>query len=63
MKALDRSTRMAVDKYMALSRTMGIPADYRMDVGTDLVDTVVHLCGKLVDEYPMSTVFAGKVVF
>jgi hypothetical protein len=54
---------MAVDKYVALSRSMGIPADYRMDVGTDVVDTVVHLCEKLVEEYPMCTVFAGKVIF
>jgi amino acid transporter len=62
MKALERSTRKALEKYVALSRSMGIPADYRMDVGTDVVDTVVHLCEKLVEEYPMSTVFAGKVI-
>jgi hypothetical protein len=42
---------------------MGVPADYRMDVGTDVVDTAVHLCEKLLEEYPMSTVFAGKVIF
>jgi amino acid transporter len=63
MKALERSTQKALEKYVALSRSMGIPADCRMDVGTDVVDTVVHLCEKLVEEYPMFTVFAGKVIF
>lgn len=63
MKALERSTLEALKKYVALSRSLGIPADYRMDVGTDVVDTVVHLCEKLVEEYPIFTVFAGKVIF
>ncbi len=63
MKALERSTQKALEKYVALSRSMGVPADYRMDLGTDVVDTAVHLCEKLVEEYPMSTVFAGKVIF
>jgi amino acid transporter len=63
LKALQRSTQKTLEKYVGLSRSMGVPADYRMDVGTDVVDTAVQLCEKLVVEYPMSTVFAGKVVF
>jgi amino acid transporter len=63
LKALQRSTQKTLEKYVGLSRSMGVPADYRMDVGTDVVDTAVQLCENLVEEYPMSTVFAGKVVF
>jgi hypothetical protein len=42
---------------------MGIPADYRSDVGTDIAQTAGRLIEKVVREYPHATVFAGQSVF
>ena len=55
--------RQDLEKYVNLSRSSGIAADYRMDVGTDVVDTATDLCEALVKEFPLSTVFTGKVIF
>jgi hypothetical protein len=32
-------------------------------VGTDVVETATHLCESIVQEFPKSTVFTGKLVF
>jgi amino acid transporter len=61
--ALKESTRSALEKYVRLSRSMGIPAEYNMDVGTDAVEVATDLCEELVKKFPRSTVFAGKVIF
>ena len=63
IEALKRSTRMELEKYVTLRRSVGIPADYRMEEGTDVVDTAVVLCEKVLAEFRMATVFAGKAVF
>ena len=63
IEALKASVREGLEKYVNLSRSSGIPADYRMDVGTDVVETATHLCEALVDEFPLATIFTGKVVF
>jgi hypothetical protein len=34
-----------------------------MDAGTDVVETATRLCEAPVDEFPLATVFAGKVIF
>jgi amino acid transporter len=50
-------------KYVKVTRKHGLPADYRMAVGTDVVDTATELCAELVKEFPRSTIFTGKLVF
>jgi len=63
IEALKTSIRLDLEKYVNLSRSSGVAADYRMDVGTDAVDTATDLCEVLVKEFPLSTVFTGKVIF
>ena len=52
-----------LEKYVRITRSHGFPADYRMNVGTDVVDTVTELVESVVKEFPRSTVFTGKLVF
>jgi amino acid transporter len=63
MEALKRSVREALEKYVKLTRKHGLPADYRMDIGTDVAEAATDLCVKVAAEFPKSTVFTGKLVF
>jgi hypothetical protein len=42
---------------------MGIAAEYRTEIGVDVVDTAVELCVEISREYPDSTVYTGQIVF
>jgi len=63
VEALKRSVEDAMKKYVNLARKLGYPADYRTDLGTDVVETATALCETMANEYPRSTVFAGKLIF
>jgi amino acid transporter len=63
VEALERSVEDSMKKYVNLARKLGFPADYRVDIGTDVVDTATALCESMANEYPRSTVFAGKLIF
>ena len=63
IEALKASVRKGLEKYVSLSLSEGIPSDYRMGVGTDIVDTASRLCEELAGEFPLATVFTGKVIF
>lgn len=61
--ALKASVKGGLEKYVNLARSSGIPADYRMKVGTDVVETATQLCEEVVGEFPLAAVFMGKVIF
>jgi amino acid transporter len=63
MTALSKSTRNSLIKYVDLARDTGFAADYRMDIGTDVVDVAVPLCKNIAKEFPNSTFFTGQIVF
>ncbi len=63
IEALKTSVNKDLEKYVKITRQHGFPADYRMNVGTDVVDTVTDLVESVVREFPRSTVFTGKLVF
>lgn len=63
MEALKKNTTEALEKYVDLSRRLGVPATYRWSIGTDAVDEAEKLCLALKKEYPLTTFFAGQVVF
>ncbi len=50
-------------KYMELAEKLGVPAQYRFLIGTDLVDAVERLCLDVAKEFPQTTFFAGKILF
>src|SRR6266851_4770983 len=56
-------TETALQKYVDLARRMGIPADYRMSVGTEAVSECERLATDVAREYERSIFFAGKLIF
>ena len=56
-------TTEALGRYVDLARRLGLPADSRFELGTDIVETASNLCEAVAREFPNSTVFAGQSVF
>ena len=63
IEKLRASTGEYLAKYVDLARRLGFAADYRFDLGTDIVETASHLCESVAKEFPRSAVFAGQAVF
>ena len=63
IEALKASIGEQLAKYVKLARSYGYAADFRMDVGTDVVEMATQLCQSIVREFPKTTVFTGKLVF
>ena len=63
MNQLRISVENGLKKYVELVRSYGLPADYRIDAGTDVVETATQMCQLLAKEFPKSMVFTGKLIF
>jgi len=63
VSALSEATKKSLMKYVDLAREMGFASDYRMDIGTDVVDLAVPLCKNIAKDFPNSTFFTGQIVF
>lgn len=63
IKALKESVKGSLIKYVNLACKLGISADYKMEIGTDVVETASNLCESISKEFTESTFFTGKVVF
>jgi len=63
MKALKTSTRDNLEKYVELSRRLGIPATYRWAIATDAVAEAERLCLEIRNEFHKTVFFAGQVIF
>ncbi len=63
LNALAESTKKALQKYVDLAQDFGFSADYRMDIGTDVVDLAIPLCKNIAKEFPNSPFFTGQIVF
>ncbi|TWJ33590.1 APC family permease [Geobacter argillaceus] len=63
MQSLEESVKYGLERYTNLARRLGFAADYRMTLGTEVVESAVDLCEKLAEEYPRSTVFTGQLTF
>lgn len=60
---LRKFTEDSLEKYVDLSRRMGIPARAYMAIGTDVVEELEQLCRVVAKDFPRITVFAGQLVF
>lgn len=63
MEQLRISVENGLKKYVELVRSFDMPADYRMDAGTDVVETATKMCLLLAKEFPKSMFFTGKLIF
>jgi len=50
-------------KYVEHAQRMGLPADYRVAMGTEAVAEAVRVAGEIAREYPRAIFFAGKLIF
>src|SRR5207253_1685380 len=50
-------------QYVALARRLGMPADYRVGMGTEAVQGCEKLAEEVAAEFPRTIFFGGKLVF
>jgi len=58
-----KSIQEALEKYVDLARRLGLRADYRIEIGTDVVKAGSELCVNVNKEFRRSMVFSGKLAF
>jgi hypothetical protein len=63
IEALRKSTETELQKYVDFARKLGVPAEYRYSIGTDIVDELEALCLQASKDYPRSVTFGGQLVF
>jgi K+ transporter len=63
LDALESNVKKSLERYVNLARHLGFRADYRMEIGTEVVETATKICLKTTEQYPSSTVFSGQLVF
>ena len=63
LEMLRANTEASLSKYVALSQRLGMPATFRMAIGTDAVAEATKLCRQVAEEFPETTFFSGKIIF
>ncbi len=63
LNALVEARKKELMKYVTITRRHGFPAEYRVAMGTDVVEEAIKLIKETVIEFPKSMVFTGKLVF
>jgi amino acid transporter len=56
-------TKAELEKYVDLAHRLGLAADYRTALGTEVVDTAEELCRKIAREFRRPVFFTSKLVF
>jgi hypothetical protein len=63
VKDLLEYTETNLAKYVALARSLGMPATSYAAIGTDAVDVLEEVCLEVSQVFPKATFFAGQLVF
>jgi len=63
LEALSANTESHLQRYVNLARRLGINAEYRYRIATDVVEEAEHLCLELGKQYPRVVFFLGKLIF
>jgi hypothetical protein len=63
IEALKARLRDELGKYVGLARRLGLSAEYRFAIGTDVVDEASNLALKLAEEFPQTVFFSGQLIF
>jgi hypothetical protein len=61
--ALKTRTRDSLGRYVGLARRLGLSAEYRMAIGTDVVEEATRLALDVAKEFPKTIFFSGKLIF
>jgi amino acid transporter len=60
---LKQSCESLLQRYVAFANAQGFWSDYRYMLGTDTIESLVHMCQQVAREFPRAVFFAGKLVF
>jgi hypothetical protein len=60
---LREDTRAALQRYVDLAKGLGLPADYRMAIGTEAVEAGEQLASEIARDFPRPVFFLGNLVF
>jgi len=60
---LEANVKGYLEKYVDLARRLGLRAGYRMEIGTEAVESATAICRRLNVEYPRNSVFLGQLIF
>jgi amino acid transporter len=63
VEELTQRTESVLAQYVKLARGLGVPATWRMSVGTEAVTEAEGVCLAVAREYPHTVFFAGKMIF
>ncbi len=63
LDSLRRETEAVLRRYVDLAHGLGVPASYRLAIGTEVVSEAEKLCLQTSREFPRATFFAGKLIF
>jgi hypothetical protein len=61
--ALERRVRGDLDRYTRFAESLGLYAEFRYALGTDVTEELERLCVDLMREFRRPVVFAGQLVF
>jgi hypothetical protein len=61
--ALEASVRNDLERFVHLAQGMGLYAEYRLTIGTDVVEELEKIAVQLRHEFRDPVVFAGQLVF
>ena len=60
---LQENTEATLSKFVELAHRLGVPAAYRMSIGTDAVAEAEKICLNVAHEFSEVTFFSGKIIF
>jgi amino acid transporter len=63
VETLKAKTRDSLGKYVGLARRLGLSAEFRFAIGTDVVEEAVNLSMQVAREFPRTLFFSGKLIF
>jgi amino acid transporter len=63
IEGLRQHVRDDLGRYVGFARRLGLASEYRLALGTDVVDEATRLAIDLAAEYPMAVFFGGSLIF
>jgi hypothetical protein len=63
VERLRESTEQSLRDYVELARRLGLAAEYRFAIGTDVLDSGEELCHGIASEFSRPVFFLGKLIF
>ncbi|MBI5835833.1 MAG: amino acid permease [Candidatus Eisenbacteria bacterium] len=60
---LKEKTQADLAHYVELAHRLGLAADVRMALGTEVVEEAEAMCREVIREYPQAIIFASKLIF